>query len=809
MLCHFRKDYGDHSNVSMRKVYNRLIKKSFIKETALFSLLVLLFVSSTHAQLIVTTPVTAQGMVEKLLGCGSVASNVTSNSCGTAAGYFNAVNTNLGIDSGVLISSGDANLAVGPNNTGSQGTDNGCPGNILLQALCGQQTFNAALLDFDVTLNTDTLRFNYVFASEEYPEWVGTPYNDVFALWISGPGITGTQNLATLPGTPYPVTISNVNCTIGNGTYYRCNDPFNSLCAPSYNCPTSSSATTIQYDGMTTVLTAKHAVQNGQTYHLEFAVADAGDGIYDSGVFIEADFLENYHLTIIPDSSNFVDPMSADTATTIVEGCEPGVLHFNLASNHTDTVVVPLQIGGTATMGADYTPFSDTLVFLPFDTTQTITIGAYADGITEPTETIVIYSLDACSGLPNDSIVVNIIDSFPFTVSNDTTICQNTSVNLSATYSPFYSYQWTPSNLISCDTCSSVTATPSSTTSFIVGVGLGTCITYDTLSVAVDVFNVNAGPDINLCHGDTTQLNATGGTAYVWTPATGLSNSAIGNPLAFPLTTTTYTVVAQGTYPLCFTTDSTTIDIVPNLVGAAGNDTIVCPGSPVSLWANGGNYYAWTPNAFISDSSSATPTVNPPAPTTYQVVITNIFNCVDTEKVLVDVFPEPLITVNQPYKIYYGETAQLFAHAGVGSVYEWSPSKYLTSTLIYNPVSAPDSSVSYYVKVTTADGCIYYDTTSVEVVYSTLITFPNAFTPNHDGINDEFSYIVRGPFTLEGFRVFDRWGNTVFFSTNINEGWDGTFGGKPAEVGTYVYTFNGRDGNGNEVSRKGSFTLLR
>jgi gliding motility-associated-like protein len=768
------------------------------------------FPSAVRAQLIVTTPVTADDIVQKLLGCASTASNITFASCGTSAGFFNAVNTNLGIDSGVLISSGDANLAVGPNNSGSQTSDNGCPGNSLLQALCGQPTYNAAVLDFDVVLNTDSLKFNYVFASEEYPEWVGTIFNDVFALWISGPGIIGQQNMAVLPGTPYPVTISNVNCTIGNGSYYVCNDPFNTLCPATFACPTSSSATTIQYDGLTTVLEAKHAVTPGETYHLQFAIADAGDAIYDSGVFIEADFLEQYKLDILADTGNFINPLiPGDTVSTIVEGCEPAVLHFNLAAQNLDTVVVPLIIGGTAVMGTDYTSIQDTLVFLPYDSSEVIFIGALIDGLPEGTETIVLYSLDACSGLYSDSIEIKIIDDFPFEVTNDTTICENTSIDLWATFSPYYSYTWLPNDVVDCDTCATTVGTPGTTTLYIVEVGLGSCLNYDTVAVEVNEINPDAGLDIIVCIGDSTQLNATGGVAYSWSPSAGLSNPSIPNPVANPTTTTVYTVQVQGTYALCYDYDSVMVTIVPNLVGMAGSDTTVCSTYPATLWASGGDYYAWTPNVYIDDTSSSSPTVNPFEPTTYQVMITNIYGCVDSQEVFVNVFPYPVITLNQPYEIFYGETAQLFAHAGVGSSYEWNPIRYLSSSFVYNPVSAPDSSIEYFVKITTAQGCVYYDTTSVKVIYETLVSFPNAFTPNNDGVNDLFTFIARGPFELESFKVYDRWGTTVFASDNFNEGWDGNFKGKAAEVGTYVFTLDGRDGNGVVVNRKGAFVLLR
>jgi hypothetical protein len=150
------------------------------------------------------------------------------------------------------------------------------------------------------------------------------------------------------------------------------------------------------------VLEAKHVVQPGQTYHLELAISDAGDGIYDSGVFVEANFLETYHLTILSDSLNFINPF--DSALTIVEGCTPGVLHFNLQQQHTDTLFVPIIIGGTATPGADYTSFNDTITFLPFDTTTSILIEQTLMEFPEPTETIVLYIVDPCSGLPTDSI---------------------------------------------------------------------------------------------------------------------------------------------------------------------------------------------------------------------------------------------------------------------------------------------------------------------------------------------------------------------------------------------------------------------
>lgn len=760
------------------------------------------------AQLIITAPVTAQQMVETLLGCGSVASNIQLNSCGTSCGFFNAVNTSLGIDSGVLISSGDVYNAVGPNNSGSQTTDNGCPGYGPLTTLCGYQTYNAAVLDFDVLLSSDTLKFNYVFGSEEYMEWVGSSFNDVFALWISGPGIVGLVNLATIPGGNLPVTQANINCTIGNGNYYVCNDPTNTFCNASYNCPTNMGATTLQYDGLTKVMQAKIAVIPGQTYHLTFAVADASDPVYDSGVFIQAGFLTPYNVTVASvDSVNFINPF--DSAITVVEGCQPGEINVHLTNFTSDTVFVPLSIGGTATPGTDYTTLDDTLAFAPGDTVQSIFIGAFADGMTEGAETVIIYTLDPCSGLIADSFVIKIQDDFPFVVSNDTTICEHDSLILNATYSSFYQYEWQPAGNVLCNTCNSTVGFPDFATAYVVGVTLGNCTEYDTVSVGVTFVDPDAGADQNLCKGDTTSLLAVGGTSYVWSPTNGLSDPTVANPKAFPTVTTNYIVTAIGTNPLCHDNDTVLVNVVPNLVGSAGTDTTVCPGKPVQLWADGGDFYDWEPTTYLDYNLTASPLSSPATTTTYTVVVRNVYNCKDTIEVTVNVFPDPTITINQPYEIFSGESAQLFAHGGVGSSYSWEPDDKMADANVYNPLVAPDSSTTYYVVITTSDGCLYTESTRVDVSYESLIAMPNAFTPNGDGLNEDLKIIYRGPVTLKSFNVMNRWGNIVFSTSDIDEGWNGKIQGKDAEIGTYVYVIEATDGNGQHLSRHGNFILLR
>ncbi len=252
--------------------------------------------SFVYSQLVVSSVGTPQQLTQNLFGGGVIISNVTLTAPGGSWGTFDGINSNIGLDSGIILTSGKIANAVGPNTSGSVGTLYYAPGDPDLTALSGSVTNDACVLEFDLQVTGDTLTFNYVFGSEEYPEFVDS-YNDIFAFLISGPGITGEQNIAIVPGTTNPVSINNVNCQ-NNSPYYICNDPYDYLCPNSYNCPNNSNSTTVQYDGFTTVLTASIVLQPLQTYHLKLAIADAVDSGYDSGVFIEAGSLSS--IVILP-----------------------------------------------------------------------------------------------------------------------------------------------------------------------------------------------------------------------------------------------------------------------------------------------------------------------------------------------------------------------------------------------------------------------------------------------------------------------------------------------------------------------------
>ncbi|MEO6165998.1 MAG: choice-of-anchor L domain-containing protein [Chitinophagales bacterium] len=247
-------------------------------------------VRETKAQLVVDTTVSVSTMLHDFFDntCVTI-SNITYNGAPISVGFFDGSGTNLGINAGIMMTSGSVYNAIGPNDNSSITLANNTYGDADLDALSGFPTYDACIIEMDVIPSLDTLYFKYVFGSEEYSEWVGSSFNDVFAFYISGDGITGEQNIALVPGTSNPVAVNSINCINSNQDYYVCNSL--SDCPAPASCPGDITETTIQYDGFTTPMTAQITVVPESTYHVKLAIADAGDGILDSGIFIGVESL--------------------------------------------------------------------------------------------------------------------------------------------------------------------------------------------------------------------------------------------------------------------------------------------------------------------------------------------------------------------------------------------------------------------------------------------------------------------------------------------------------------------------------------
>jgi hypothetical protein len=224
----------------------------------------------------VNTAVNGQDLVNAILGNGVTASNITLNAASGSYGIFSGANvTNIGLDQGILLTTGHTNNAFGVNNAENSTDNNGLSGDNDLNTLVANGTLDATVLEFDFVATQNLISVEYVFGSEEYLEWVGSGYNDVFAFFVTGQNPAGPNynktNLAVIPGTSTPISINSINPT-SNAAFFINN----------------ANGITIKYDGFTVVMTAQVAVVPGQTYHFKFAIADRADYLFDSGVFIKA-----------------------------------------------------------------------------------------------------------------------------------------------------------------------------------------------------------------------------------------------------------------------------------------------------------------------------------------------------------------------------------------------------------------------------------------------------------------------------------------------------------------------------------------
>ena len=388
-----------------------------------FSALFLLC-ASLSAQLIVdSSTYTEQELIQDILvGEGVQVNNVSFTGNIIQRGFFDGTNTNLNINRGIMLATGNITVAVGPNDSDGahepeEGICSSCSDDDLDDILGGLiPTEDVAVLEFDFTSQSNVLSFNYVFASEEYPEFVCSQFNDVFAFLLSGPkpggGNYNNENIALIPGTNIPVAINSVNsgtagwytgcpmiCTLTGGSL-----DYNGL----YN--DNFGGMSVQFDGFTDKFQATANVIPCETYHIKLAIADASDGAYDSAVFLEENSFDsgalNVNAVTINSSNNTPQP------DDIVESCSNFIeITFSIDQPATTDYYIPFNIDGTAINGVDY-QIVPTDFIIPAGTTQTtINIIPIADAISEGLETVTFdIQISPCE---TQTFIYNIIEEEP------------------------------------------------------------------------------------------------------------------------------------------------------------------------------------------------------------------------------------------------------------------------------------------------------------------------------------------------------------------------------------------------------------
>jgi subtilisin-like proprotein convertase family protein len=349
------------------------------------------------AQLTVNNGFTAQQLGNNLAGSNVTVTNASISGTGLQSGVFQYTGNDLGLNSGVILSTGDIFDAVGPNSNGGTSTGFGGPGDVDLSALAGFNTNDAVVFEFDFEVQGDEIEFNFVFLSEEYNEFVGTGFNDVFAFYISGPGIIGQENLAVVPSTTTPVTIN----TINNGSFWQ------------YYNDNTAGGVNIEFDGFTTLMKAqKSGLIPCGIYTLSLRIADGSDDIYDSGVLLEENSLVQ---TNVSASSN-----TYSGNNTALEGCIDASFTFELDSIMPTDIDINIGIGGSAINGVDYAHI-DTLITIPAgQLSATIIIDAIADGLVEGQEVIELY-FQSSPCAPPDTVFLYIDDYQPIEFTSEPT----------------------------------------------------------------------------------------------------------------------------------------------------------------------------------------------------------------------------------------------------------------------------------------------------------------------------------------------------------------------------------------------------
>ncbi|MFM1931516.1 MAG: hypothetical protein RL226_819 [Bacteroidota bacterium] len=360
--------------------------------------------------------ITPNEAVQQLLGQGVEATNIQFTGSSVQLGLlYGGQGTIFSLDSGIVLSCGDvtnlendmgADVPFGEGVSGDPdllSIANSVPP-LIGEGFTVGAVNDLAVLEFDFTVSGDSLSFSYSFGSDEYLEWVNSTYNDIFAFFLSGPGITGPYdspagfpggavNIAEVPNSvpQLPITVSSVN-DILNSEYYV--DNVNNF--------------QIAIDGFTVKITANYEVICGETYHIKLAVADGTDTALESIVVIEAGSFATNDLTV---SSTINNPPPTLPPFSLLEGCVDGsITIFKPAGSAQDTAF--LQLSGSAIPGEDFDPLPAFVVFPDGVSAIEIPVSSIFDGISEPLEDLVIsyQYTNACGDTALATASLNIVN---------------------------------------------------------------------------------------------------------------------------------------------------------------------------------------------------------------------------------------------------------------------------------------------------------------------------------------------------------------------------------------------------------------
>ncbi|MEI6409729.1 MAG: choice-of-anchor L domain-containing protein [Bacteroidota bacterium] len=367
------------------------------------------FSAKALANLSVTGGVSASSLISNTLiggNCFNV-SNITFSGNSASRGTFSNGTTSIGIANGMVMSTGDVNVLPGPNNApnANGGFNTNSPNDPDLATLASGDQYDKSVIEFDFRPTANMVQFDFVFGSEEYCEYVNSQFNDVFGFFISGPGIPGTINLATLPGGT-AIATNNVNHLLNTNFYKN-----NTHVSPCQNVALTN-INDCQLDGWTTQLTATANVTPCATYHIKLAIADIGDALFTSAVFLRAN---SFNAGGTAKAETVYPPTGPQFA---YENCSTKSF-FRISRDNSDVtqpLTVNFAISGTAIAGVDYIAIPGSVTIPAGQTSVQVPVTVLPDALAEGPETIVLLLDNACSCTQTTATMV--INDLPPLISN-------------------------------------------------------------------------------------------------------------------------------------------------------------------------------------------------------------------------------------------------------------------------------------------------------------------------------------------------------------------------------------------------------
>ena len=415
---------------------------------------------------------------------------------------------------------------------------------------------------------------------------------------------------------------------------------------------------------------------------------------------------------------------------------------------------------------------------------------------------------------PLDSVITHPLPTLSLP---DTSVCAGMPVMISLDTTN--TYTWEPTNYLSCATCTSTVINAPDTTLYLVtATNQFGCITTANYTINADPLpSLSDSTSFNLCPMDSLPLFVGNAPKIVWSPSTFLNDSTSANPICSPLSSVNYSITAYNKLG-CSVNTSVQINVRKKVAITPPQSITVCPNDTLLLHSTLdfssalGVSYNWSPAQYLDSVGVLSPTAMLSSQTVKFQMIAKSGHCIpDTQSVEATVVPTPDIAVPGPVTTTAGAQVQLYAASHQDLTYTWRANDSMSCTTCSQTDVYPTVSQTVYVEGKNSLGCMVRDSVVIDVVgcNPASVFLPNTFTPNGDGVNDKLFIRSTSLVSLKYFKIYDQWGKLVFETTELDQGWDGSNGGKMDATGVYVYELEGTCQNGYDVIKSGNVAAIR